>query len=343
MATATKKATKRKATKKAPRKVNTLNSSLANASMAAIATAIENGEKWQKLTKKLLKQSEPVRTKQINMLFETATAVKEQATSGKERLMDLVGYDGAIVDKAVTFAKKNPVSKKVMHTAEDLAVKVSKNPMVQKVEKTTGDIKKMGVAKFKDVKEDVLEQAQRILNRGEEIVEDAKTPKKTSKQVKAKGAAKVKATRKETAKKATAAKKKTAKKVAAVKESANEIVKEIKTEGTVKAATIKFKGKEKVAEVKKATNKAVKTAAKDDLKLIYGVGPKVETVFNRNGINTYGDLANAENTVIEKLLQEAGPMFKNVDIADWKKQAEVGVEGGEEAVSTWVARYRTTK
>lgn len=339
MATKAKKVTK-KVTKQVS-KVKEINNSLVNASKAAINTTVENGEKWQKLTKKLIKKSEPVRTKQMNMVYDTANALKKQVTSGTERMMDLVGLDASVVDKAKNFASKNPVSKKVIDTAGDIKNKVSENPMVKKVEKTTEGIKQMGIAKYEDVKEDVLEQAQRILHRGEEMVKDAKTPKKTSKQVKAKGAIKVKEVRKTTAKKTTTVRKNTEAKVAAVKKAAKTVVKEIKTEGTAKVATVKFEGNEKVAEVKKTTKKVVKNSAKDDLKLIYGVGPKVEATFNKHGINTYGELAKAETSKIEEILEEAGPMFKNVDTADWKKQAEVGVEGGEEAVKTWVARYRT--
>lgn len=321
--------------------VKKVNKGLVNASMAAINTTVENGEKWQKLTKKLIKKSEPVRTKQMNMVFETATAVKKQATTGAERMMELVGYDASVVDKAMNFATKNPVSKKVISVAGSVADKVSKNPVVKKVEKTTDGIKKMSIAKYNDVKEDVLETATKILKKGEAIVKDAKEPKKTAKQVKTKGAAKVKATKKITTKKATVAKKTTAKKVAAVKKVTKTVVKEIKNEGTTKVAAIREEGKKKVAEVKTATVKAVKNDAKDDLKLIHGIGPKLESVFNKNGISTFVALSKAEKTQIETILDEAGPIFKNTDTADWKKQAEVGAEGGEEALKTWVARYRT--
>lgn len=331
----------KKVTKKATSKVSKVNNGLVNASMAAINTTVENGEKWQKLASKLLKKSEPVRKKQMNMVFETATAVKEQVSTGAERMMDLVGYDASVVDKAMNFATKNPVSKKVMNVAGDIAEKVQKNPVVKKVEKTTDGIKKMSVAKFNDVKEDVLEQASKILNKGEELVEEAKTPKKTVKQTKAKGAAKVKTAKKTTAKKATAVRKTTAKKVKAVETTAKAIVKEIKNEGTEKVADVLVAGKEKVAEVKKETKKAVKTKAQDDLKIIHGIGPKLEGVFNKNGINTFADLAKLDGAKIEAILDEAGPIFKNTNTADWKKQAEVGAEGGEDALKTWVARYRT--
>ncbi|WP_271856158.1 hypothetical protein [Patiriisocius marinus] len=356
--TKTKKVTKKiskKVTPKVSNKISTVskvNKGLVNASMEAINTTVENGEKWQKLASKLMKKSEPVRTKQMNMVFETATAVKNQVNSGAERMMDLVGYDASVIDKAMNFAKKNPVSKKVMDVAGGIADKVQKNPMVKKVEKTTEDIKKMSVAKFNDVKEDVLEQAQKILHKGEELVEEAKTPKKTTKQVKAKGTAKVKTAkkttakkattvRKTTAKKATTVRKTTAKKVAAVKATAEETVKEIKNEGTEKVADVIVAGKQKVAAVKKETKKAIKNTAQDDLKIIHGIGPKLEGVFNKNGIKTYADLAKVESSKIEEILAEAGPIFKNTNTTDWQKQAEVGAEGGEDALKTWVARYRT--
>jgi hypothetical protein len=272
-------------TTKAKATVKKVNKGLVNASMAAINTTVANGEKWQKLTKKLIKKSEPVRTKQMNMVFETATAVKTQATTGAERMMDLVGYDASVIDKAMSFVTKNPVSKKVMNVAGEVADKVSKNPVVKKVEKTTDGIKKMSIAKYNDVKEDVLEQASKILKKGEALVEDAKEPKKTTKQTKAKGASKVKATKKTTAKKTTAKKatpkkatvvrKTTAKKVATVEKVAKKAVKEIKNEGAEKVADKLVEGK-KVAAVKKETIKAVKNDTQDDLKIIDGIGAKLE-------------------------------------------------------------------
>lgn len=337
-------ATKAKA-KKATKKASTINSGLINASMAAINTTVENGEKWQKLASKLIKKSEPVRTKQINMVFDTASAVKKQVTTGSGRMMNLVGYDASVVEKALNFATKNPVSKKVFSVAEGIVDKVTSNPVVKKVEKTTDDIKKMSIAKFNDVKEDVLEQAKKALQKGEDLVEEAKTPKKTpkktTKKVIAKGDAKVKTARKTTTKKVATAKKTTAKKVVAVKETAKAIVTEVKTESAKKVAEIKEVGKEKVAAVKTETKKTIKTSAKDDLKIVYGIGPKLEDVFNKNGINTYAELAKTEEAKIEAILEEAGPIFKNTDTSDWKKQAEVGAEKGGAALKVWVARYRT--
>ena len=78
------------------RGIKGLNNSLVNATTAAINATVENGEKWQKLTKKLIKKSEPVRRKPLNIAFDTAEAVKVQFNSGKDRVMDLVEFEQAV-------------------------------------------------------------------------------------------------------------------------------------------------------------------------------------------------------------------------------------------------------
>ena len=69
MATTTKKSTKKSTKTSTAKKVNT---SLLNASLSAINTTLDNGEKWQKLATKLIKKSEKLREQQINMIFDTA-------------------------------------------------------------------------------------------------------------------------------------------------------------------------------------------------------------------------------------------------------------------------------
>lgn len=202
------------ATKTKTEKTKSLNESLVNATQATINATVENGEKWQNLTKKLIKKSEPVRRKQLDMVFETANAVKSQVTTGKEKAMDLVGYE-----QAVEFAKNHPVSKKVVEVTDAIKTKVNENPVVQKVGKTTEDLKNKSADRLNDMKEDVLVQAQRILNKGEKIVEDAlKAQKAESKPAaKATSTKKATATKKEAApKEATAAKKTTTKAAPAV-------------------------------------------------------------------------------------------------------------------------------
>ncbi|MEM1258887.1 MAG: hypothetical protein AAGH81_10170, partial [Bacteroidota bacterium] len=214
--------------------------------------------------------------------FETAAAVKKQVTTGKERMLDLVGYEEDMVERAFEYASNTPVGKKVKGVAENIKEKVTENPVIKKVEKTTEDIKTKGTAKLNDLREDVLEQAKKILNKGEEMVEEALDTKKTTT-------------------------KKVKKNVANAKKTVT---------ATAKVAT------------KKASTQAKKVAAttaavmKDDLKLITGIGPKLEMIFNENGIETFAQLAKASEAKIKSILEKAGPIFKNANFSDWVKQAE---------------------
>jgi predicted flap endonuclease-1-like 5' DNA nuclease len=313
MATTTKKTIK-KATKKVnkPSVAKKVNSSLINASMAAINTTIDNGEKWQKLASKLIKKSEKVRAQQINMIFDTAEAVKGQFVTGTNRMKDLVGYDAELVEKAKDMAMNNPVSKKVIGIVEDISETVAENPMVQKAEKATEEVKNMGMAKFNELKGDVLKQAYKIVDKAEHKLEDARTELK--KEVK-------KATKKTTAKTTKAApKKKVVKKTVAPKAKV-----------TVKNKVV----------TKKVTQTA-KTAVIDDLKLIDGIGPKTESVFNKNGITTFATLAKLEQSAIIEVLENEGVRFATVQVEVWQKQAEVAVKDGVEGLAKWIEQYKTS-
>ena len=347
MATKTKKATTKGNNPSVAKKVNT---SLVNASLSAINTTIDNGEKWQKLASKLIKKSEKVRAQQINMIFDTAEAVKGQVMVGADRMKDLVGIDAKLVEKAKKRVINNPVSKKVAGIVED----ITENPMVQKAEKATEDMKMKGMAKFNELKGDVLKQAYKIVNTAEHKLEDARkdlkkevtkatkkvaktNPKQTTAAIKANGAAKVKVVKATTAAKKTKAKAKVATKVADKKVTKTQAKKVV----AKKVSEIEAKGTAKVNAVKAEVKSTIKTSAKDDLKLIYGIGPKTEIAFNNNGIKTYADLAKIEVEQIEIILEKEGTIFGATDAKDWKKQAEVAVKDGSEGLVKWVERYRT--
>ena len=315
MATKTKKTTK-KATKKVnkPSVAKKVNKSLINASIATINTTIENGEKWQKLASKLIKKSEKIRKQQINMIFDTAEAVKGQFMTGTDRMKDLVGIDDELVEKAKDMAMNNPVSKKVVDIVEDITDKVSENPMVQKAEKATEDLKDMGVAKYKEIKEDVLDQASKIVHIAEDKIEDAKAELK-------KATPKKRTTKKTKATKTKAApKKKVAKKTVAPKAKAK-----VKSKVTTKKVT-----------------ETTKSAVVDNLKLINGIGPKIETVFNNNGIKTFAALAKLETPAITTILDKEGIRFAAIQVEIWQKQAEVAVKDGAEGLAKWIENYKTS-
>jgi predicted flap endonuclease-1-like 5' DNA nuclease len=312
MATKTKK-TAEKAPKKVskPSVAKKVNTGLINASIAAINTTVENGEKWQKLASKLIKKSEKIRKQQINMIFDTAEAVKGQFITGTGRMKELVGIDDEMVEKAKDVAMKNPVSKKVA----DIVDKVSESPIVQKAEKATEDLKDKSVAKYKEIKEDVLDQASKIVHLAEDKIEDAKAElKKEAKKAKPK---------KRTTKKTKASKTKAAPKKKVAK----------KTVAPKAKATVKSKA---------TTKKVTKTAVVDNLQLINGIGPKTETVFNNNGIKTFAALAKLETPAITTILEKEGIRFAAVQVEIWQKQAEVAVKDGVEGLAKWIENYKTS-
>ncbi|MEY2950353.1 MAG: hypothetical protein RLZZ248_1554 [Bacteroidota bacterium] len=70
-----------------------------------------------------------------------------------------------------------------------------------------------------------------------------------------------------------------------------------------------------------------KKVAQDDLKLIEGVGPKIEGLLNQAGINTWEAFANASIDQLQSILDEAGSRYKMHDPGTWAKQAKMAAAG----------------
>jgi predicted flap endonuclease-1-like 5' DNA nuclease len=65
----------------------------------------------------------------------------------------------------------------------------------------------------------------------------------------------------------------------------------------------------------------------DDLKLIEGVGPKIEELLNNEGIYKFEQLATANTETIRAILDKAGPRFRMHDPHSWANQAELAQKG----------------
>lgn len=65
----------------------------------------------------------------------------------------------------------------------------------------------------------------------------------------------------------------------------------------------------------------------DDLKIIEGVGPKIEKLLKDAGIHSYQDVVNAPVEKIREILDAAGSNFKLADPSTWGKQAKLADEG----------------
>lgn len=64
-----------------------------------------------------------------------------------------------------------------------------------------------------------------------------------------------------------------------------------------------------------------------DLKIVEGIGPKVEQLLKAAGINTWSDLAGASTERLQQILDAAGDNFRLMDPGTWAKQAELAAAG----------------
>jgi predicted flap endonuclease-1-like 5' DNA nuclease len=65
----------------------------------------------------------------------------------------------------------------------------------------------------------------------------------------------------------------------------------------------------------------------DDLRVVVGVGPAIESLCRRIGIRTWWDLATTETSLLRTLLTEARPGLATDDSASWPLQARLLAEG----------------
>jgi len=82
-----------------------------------------------------------------------------------------------------------------------------------------------------------------------------------------------------------------------------------------------------VAAEKKAAPKKEKAPKLDDLKIIEGVGPKIETLLKDGGISTWAELAAASVDRLKEILDAAGPRYQIHDPSTWPAQAKFAAEG----------------
>jgi len=64
----------------------------------------------------------------------------------------------------------------------------------------------------------------------------------------------------------------------------------------------------------------------DDLKLVEGVGPKIEELLKASNINTWSDIAAADVKTLKAVLTKGGDRFQMHDPSSWSDQAALAVE-----------------
>ncbi|MEE9309891.1 MAG: helix-hairpin-helix domain-containing protein [Cocleimonas sp.] len=66
---------------------------------------------------------------------------------------------------------------------------------------------------------------------------------------------------------------------------------------------------------------------KDDLKIIEGIGPKIQELLNKSGINSFEDLKNSNRDTLKAFLGNAGPQYRMHEPETWPQQASMAFNG----------------
>lgn len=81
----------------------------------------------------------------------------------------------------------------------------------------------------------------------------------------------------------------------------------------------------------------------DDLKIVEGIGPKIEKLLNEAGINTFDDLANTSPDRIKDILTAAGSRFQMHEPSTWPEQAAYARDERWEELKVWQEQLKGGK
>lgn len=118
----------------------------------------------------------------------------------------------------------------------------------------------------------------------------------------------------------TLKKKKKKKKSSEAKEAKRVLKKAMLSDSKSEKKKKKVEGPSKVKSSKKGSTL-------DDLKIIEGIGPKMEAALRSGGITTYKDLASRSPEEINRILIAQNPRYKMAYTKSWPKQAKLASEG----------------
>lgn len=73
----------------------------------------------------------------------------------------------------------------------------------------------------------------------------------------------------------------------------------------------------------------------DDLKIVEGIGPKIESLCHSWGIHTFQELADTSVDFLRAKLSQAGPRYQMHDPSTWPDQARMASEGRWDELKIW--------
>lgn len=101
------------------------------------------------------------------------------------------------------------------------------------------------------------------------------------------------------------------------------------------AEPVEEKSKAKSTASEKITLPSGQKVKMNDLKLVEGIGPKIEELFHNAGITTWEQLANTSVDKMKEILAEAGSRYQMHDPSTWAKQAELAAAGEWDALQQY--------
>ena len=110
---------------------------------------------------------------------------------------------------------------------------------------------------------------------------------------------------------------------------------EIRTESNLTGASVTSISFDADA-AKAAFGKDIK---QDDLKIVEGIGPKIEAMFKDAGIKTWKELSEAAVADCQKILDSGGNRYKIHDPASWPMQGKMAYEGKWTALAKWQDKH----
>lgn len=98
---------------------------------------------------------------------------------------------------------------------------------------------------------------------------------------------------------------------------------------------VEKKAKKKVATKKKAAPKTKTNTTKDKLRLVEGIGPKIEGLLHEAGILIFQNLADATQPTLQGILDAAGPRYRVHNPGTWGEQAALAAAGKMKELKKW--------
>ncbi|SDQ11069.1 hypothetical protein [Flagellimonas zhangzhouensis] len=116
-----------------------------------------------------------------------------------------------------------------------------------------------------------------------------------------------------------------------------------KQEDHFKTENVAALGTQATFDPKRAKAAFGKNIKENDLKLVEGIGPKIEGLFHNFDIKTWEKLSETSADTCQKVLDSGGKRYRIHDPASWPMQAKMAYEGHWEQLAEWQEKHRAGK